>query len=78
MKTIQKIQTFDGVLHDTHGGGRRHLEKMLGNVVSPLAHRLHQMNFAQKQEALAESEVDTMREIIRIVDDLGLEPPDED
>lgn len=40
MKTVTKVQTFDGALHDTEAAARRHAEKLYGEALSRLAARL--------------------------------------
>jgi len=76
MKTVEKIETFDGIIHDSYRLAKIHLEKKFGELLTPLAHRLTQAEKYVKIAEILESELETMRALLRIHDDLKMEAPE--
>jgi hypothetical protein len=73
MNTISAVETFDGRIHRTQQEARHHLEKLLGDVMLPLAGRLAQAEKYTKIADMLNSETETLRAIVQIQDDMKLE-----
>ena len=77
MKTIEMIETFDGERHDTEREARQHIDRLIGDLVCPLAARLVRAKYAEAVTLLAETEIETMRKIVAAHDDLALKGANE-
>jgi hypothetical protein len=40
MKAVTRIQTFDGQLHETEYDAKNHVERIYGELLSSIAHKL--------------------------------------
>ena len=72
MKAATRYETYDGKLFETQQAATRHLDQLFGALITGLAHRVILAEKYTKVVALLEHEVATMREIIRIKDDMVL------
>lgn len=77
MKIVSHVQTFDDALHPNQLAAKKHLEKLEADILCPLAHRIvREQKYATVVEILA-NEIQTMRKLIQIRDDMELINGDE-
>jgi predicted patatin/cPLA2 family phospholipase len=70
MRTIFVVETFDGQIHRTPQDARRYLEKKLGDILLPLAHKLTKAEKYTRIVDILAAETETFRSIIQIQDDI--------
>lgn len=73
MKTIERIETFDGEIHPSFREAQKHLEELMGEILSPMARTLAQLGKFKDTLAFLESNVEAFRQIVRIRDDMKME-----
>lgn len=76
MKYIERVMTYDGVLHISQNPAKQHLERKYANIICPLAHRLNNLKFSELSEYI-DKNLDTFAELIRIKNDMKMEDDDE-
>lgn len=77
MKTIQLIQTFDGVTHSDYLKAKRYLERLYANEIARLSHRF----IGKKLTGIAEvidSNLDVIVKLKKIKDDMNLVSEEDD
>ena len=77
MRSVTHIETYDGALHDTGSAAIHHLEKKLGDVMLPLAKQIVNDPKYGKVCDLLNASTETLREIVRIQDDMKMEAREE-
>ena len=78
MKTISRIETFDGETHLTVSDARRHLDELYGTLVTGMANKLCRLDSFKSTLEYLETQTETMRQIVQIADDMPLELETED
>lgn len=78
MKAVTKIITCDGGAHDSTDDAKRHLEKVYGLELTRLAHRIIKAEKYVKITELLDSETDTLRNLIRLKDDMEMSRADDE
>lgn len=77
MRTVTRIETYDGALHDTRSAANHHLDVALGNVMLPLVKSLVAAEKYGKMVEVFNANTEALREIVRIKDDMKMEASEE-
>ena len=77
MKRITLIQTFDGKTHVSTAEAERHLDHLLGHALCTLAQKVVETGKYKDALRILEEEIETMRTILQIKDDMTLETEEE-
>lgn len=72
MKRVSRIQTFDGLLHESPQAAQRHLDKLYGDLLLPLCHKLvHKTNGKYGKTAdFLDANLETFAALLRIKQDM--------
>ena len=77
MRQVTKIETFDGVIHDNVKDANKHLEVQYANVLCPLAHKIVAAEKYSKICDLIDATLAEFAKLIKITEDMALQPEDE-
>lgn len=79
MKSVTMIETCDGLKHPNQERAERHLDALVGDLITRLAHKLvaTDCKYVKITEVL-DSTTEVMREIVRLKDDMKLVREDEE
>lgn len=77
MKTVTKIQTRDGVLHDNEASAKRHANKVYADALSTLAAKLVKIEKYSPMMDFLDTRLDDFIELRALADDTVLEPINE-
>lgn len=69
MRQVYRIQTLDGVLHESKTKANKHLESKYADVLCPIAHKLTQMKYTDILEYI-DSHLDLFQSLIAIKADM--------
>lgn len=77
MKRVTMYQTFDGFRHDTPRDAEKHLDKKLGELITPLAHKFSGIPYKDVHKAILES-TSVFLQIKEIQNDMVLAPEEDE
>ena len=80
MERVTKVRTFDGLLHDDQRAAQRHLDKIYGEALSKIAHKIisdSDFKYSKLLECL-DGNLDAFKKLMQIKADMRMENPDED
>lgn len=70
MKTVQRIITYDGKIHEDVRAAKHHLDVMYGNIIMPLSHQLYQLNGTTTISKYIDANLDTFELLKTIKSDM--------
>lgn len=78
MRQVVKIQTRDGVLHDSPEDARRHADRVYGEALTRLAHRAVALDKYTKMVDFLDANLDAFVELKALKQDMEMENRDDD
>jgi len=77
MKKVTKIETYDGLIHDTVKDAKKHLDKVYGDKLLNIGRSLAYQNYTFVTDYL-DKHLDVLVELKQIRDDLNLDADDDE
>lgn len=75
MELVTRIKTADGCIHNTTQEAEKHLGVLIGNVLSPICHKMAGLTWSKLPEFVMNN-LDEFAHVIRLNDDLKQLPVD--
>lgn len=73
MKVIQRFQTSDGILHETHEKAHKHADNRYGNALTHQAQKLLEIHKYKAMIEYLEANLPIFLEIQKLKDDIEME-----